>query len=127
MNAIGTGGVYRRCGCADPQTGRRLGVRCPRLTDPEHGSWYFAVQVHDGQPSPTRIRRGGYRTARQAAAARDQVLATVAGGRSARRVTIEQWLLCWLQALPGRVRRSTAAGNGIHVHRYLIRTSTATR
>jgi hypothetical protein len=63
-------------------TGKRLGGRCPRLEDPEHGSWYFAVQVHDGQPSPTRIRipRGGYRTARKAPAAREQVLATVATG-----------------------------------------------
>lgn len=121
MNADnGTTGVYRRCGCADPLTGKRLGGRCPGLVDPEHGSWYFAVQVHDDQPGPTRIRRGGYRTARKAAAAREEVLTTVADGGSARRVTVEQWLLRWLQALPGRVRRSTAAGYGIHVHRYLI-------
>lgn len=120
MNTNETGGVYRRCGCTDPLTGKRLGGRCPRLEDVEHGSWYFAVQVHDGQPSPTRIRRGGYRTARKAALARDEVLATVATGGSARRVTVEQWLLQWVQALPGRVRRSTAAGYGIHVHRYLI-------
>jgi hypothetical protein len=78
MNTDGAGGVYRRCGCTDPLTGKRLGGRCPRLEDLEHGSWYFAVQVHDGQPSPTRIRRGGYRTARKAAAARDEMLATVA-------------------------------------------------
>ncbi|MFC7279214.1 tyrosine-type recombinase/integrase [Paractinoplanes rhizophilus] len=121
MNTNETGGVYRRCGCTDPMTGKRLGGRCPRLEDdPEHGSWYFAVQIHDGQPSPTRIRRGGYRTARKAATARDEVLATVATGGSARRVTVEQWLLQWLQALPGRVCRSTAAGYGIHVNRYLI-------
>jgi hypothetical protein len=78
--------------------------------DPEHGSWYFAVQIQDGQPGPTRIRRDGYRTARKASAARDQLLATVATGGSARRVTVEQWLLRWLEALPRRVRRSTTAG-----------------
>jgi site-specific recombinase XerC len=121
MNADnGIAGVYRRCGCTDPLTGKRLGARCPRLEDPGHGSWYFAVQVHDGQPGPARIRRGGYRTARKAATARAEVLATVATGGSARRVTVEQWLLCWLRGLPGWVRRSTAAGYGIHVHRYLI-------
>lgn len=120
MKTDGTGGVYRRCGCADPVAGKRLGGRCPRLQDPEHGSWYFAVQAHDGQPSPTRIRRGGYRSSRKAAAARNQLLATVAGGGSARRGAVEQWLRRWLKALPGRVRRSTAAGYGIHVRRYLI-------
>src|SRR6478672_2798163 len=115
MNTAGIVGVYRRCGCADPVTGKRLGGRCPRLENPEHGSWYFAAQVQDGQPGPTRIRRGGHRTARKATAARNELLATVAAGGSARRVTVEQWLLRWLQALPGRVRRSTAAGYGIHV------------
>ena len=120
MNGDGTVGVYRRCGCADPRTGRRLGERCPRLSNPAHGSWYFSVQLSDAKPGPARFRRGGFRTARQAASARHQVLASEAAGASPRRVTVEQWLRRWLQSLPGRVRRSTAAGYGIHVHRYLI-------
>ena len=27
------GGVYRRCGCADPATGRQLGGNCPQQAD----------------------------------------------------------------------------------------------
>jgi integrase len=113
-------GVFRRCGCTDLTTGRRLGGRCPRLSDPAHGSWYFSVQLPRETPGPTRFRQGGFRTAKQATAARDQALASAVAGTSPRRVTVEQWLCRWLESLPGRVRRSTAAGYGIHVHRYLI-------
>jgi hypothetical protein len=37
--------VYKRCGCADKATGRQLPGSCPRLAEPGHGSWYYAVQV----------------------------------------------------------------------------------
>lgn len=120
MNGEEAVGVCRRCGCTDLATGRRLGGRCSRLSDPVHGSWYFSVQLPGETPGPTRFRQGGFRTARQAVAARDQVLASAVAGISPRRVTVEQWLCRWLESLPGRVRRSTAAGYGIHVHRYLI-------
>ena len=120
MNSEESVGVCRRCGCTDLATGRRLGGRCPRLSDPAHGSWYFSVQLPSETPGPTRFRQGGFRTARQAVAARDQVLASAAAGTSPRRITVEQWLCRWLETLPGRVRRSTAAGYGIDVHRYLI-------
>jgi integrase len=113
-------GVFRRCGCTDEATGRRLDKRCPRLVDPEHGSWYFSVQLPDEQSRRARCRRGGYRTARQAQSARAQTLASAESGTNPRRVTVEQWLRRWLLTLPDRVRRSTAAGYGIHVRRYLI-------
>jgi integrase len=120
MNSQEAVGVFRRCGCTDLTTGRRLGGRCPRLSDPTHGSWYFSVQLPSQKPGRTRFRQGGFRTARQAVTARDQVLASAVAGISPRQITVEQWLRRWLQSLPGRVRRSTAAGYGIHVHRYLI-------
>jgi putative drug exporter of the RND superfamily len=39
------GSVYRRCGCRDMNTGRLLGARCPGLSSPEHGSWYFSADL----------------------------------------------------------------------------------
>lgn len=59
-----TGSVCRRCGCRDLVTGRQLVASCPKLTDPEQGSWYLVVDL----PGPAdrcprhRIRRGGYPT-----------------------------------------------------------------
>jgi integrase len=119
-NAGDAAGIYRRCGCTDPATGRRLGARCGRLLDPTHGSWYFAVQIPAGQSDPLRVRRGGYAAARQAVTARNRLLAASAEGGSPRRVTVEQWLRRWLKALPGRVRPSTAAAYRNHVVHYLI-------
>ena len=37
--------VFTRCGGTDGKTGRQLAGRCPRLAEPGHGSWYYAVQV----------------------------------------------------------------------------------
>ncbi|WP_238447156.1 hypothetical protein [Micromonospora sp. 4G55] len=39
MNSEGT--IVKRCRCTDPATGRRRGSSCPRLSEREHGSWYF--------------------------------------------------------------------------------------
>jgi hypothetical protein len=36
------GRVYRRCACRD-SNGSQLGTRCPKLTNPRHGTWAFAV------------------------------------------------------------------------------------
>ncbi|MBB6545465.1 N-terminal phage integrase SAM-like domain-containing protein [Nonomuraea rubra] len=48
--------VYRRCGCADAVTGKRLGNRCARLANPVHGSGDFAVQVADVSGRRQRLR-----------------------------------------------------------------------
>jgi hypothetical protein len=37
--------VFKRCGCTDAGTGHQLAGSCPRLAEPGHGSWYYAVQV----------------------------------------------------------------------------------
>ncbi len=37
--------VFARCRCVDPDTGARLGRRCPQLGQPGHGSWYFAAEL----------------------------------------------------------------------------------
>src|SRR6266511_343561 len=113
-------GVYRRCGCTDWATGRRLGQGCPRLVDPAHGSWYFAVQVPTTGGRRRRLRRGGFRTATSAAAARDRVLADTAVGAAGQGWTVARWLQRWLPALPLQVRPSTAAGYRAHVEEHLI-------
>lgn len=48
--------VYRRCGCVDSAAGKRYGSRCPRLADPEHGSWYFAAPARQGSLTGWRGR-----------------------------------------------------------------------
>lgn len=115
MTTSKTAGVYRRCGCID-QSGRRRGRRCPRLCDPTHGSWYFAVQVtRSGRR--IRVRRGGYPTAHAARTARDAVLVTGDAGHG---WTVAGWLRHWLSTLPGQVRPSTLVGYRRHVYQYLI-------
>jgi integrase len=113
------GNVYQRCGCTEPASRKRLGRRCPRLADPAHGSWYFAVQVPSVSRRRGRLRRGGFANARQAEAARDRVLtaATEPGGR---RWTVTRWLRHWLSTLSLQVRPSTAAGYRAHVEDHLI-------
>ena len=69
------GRVYRRCGCRD-QRRKQYGTRCSQLTtDPDHGSWTFAVDL----PSPTHhtrhtIRRAGFPTREAARAALRRLL-----------------------------------------------------
>jgi hypothetical protein len=46
------GGVFRRCGCRHPQTGRSLDSTCPRLPERGHGSWYFDCPVVDHARAP---------------------------------------------------------------------------
>lgn len=116
-----TEGVYRRCGCTDPVKGRRYGGRCPRLADPRHGSWYFAVQILTAGGQHRRVRRGGYRTAALAAAARDRMLAASSSiGVVGYGWTVARWLRHWLTKLPLQVRPSTVAAYRAHVERYLI-------
>jgi hypothetical protein len=58
------GSIYRRCGCREAASGRQFGPRRPKLDDPDHGTWYLAVDV-PGFPDGClrhRVRRGGYPT-----------------------------------------------------------------
>ncbi|GAA0665968.1 hypothetical protein GCM10010193_16800 [Kitasatospora atroaurantiaca] len=92
-----TGSVYRRCGCRDQQH-KQFGAHCPRLaTDPDHGTWTFAVDL----PSPGRrrtLRRGGFATADAARAALRRVLDAQDGGYSADpNQTVADYLTAWLQ------------------------------
>ncbi|CAO5240347.1 site-specific integrase [Frankia sp. AgKG'84/4] len=70
MNGI----VFKRCGCTDPVTGKRLNGTCPKLRrkdgktwSPSHGTWYYAVDLPPG-PDGTRNhrRRGGFTSSAEA-------------------------------------------------------------
>jgi integrase len=92
------GRIYRRCGCRDQQ-GRQLGASCPQLTtEPDHGTWTFAVDL----PSPTHrrgtIRRGGFPTEERATTALHRLLEGEHGGFDADpNQTLADYLTTWLK------------------------------
>jgi integrase len=111
--------VFKRCGCTDGKTGRQLAGRCPRLAEPRHGSWYYAVQVTTVGGSKARYRRGGFAT-RDAAAARQAILDAPADEAAAGAWTVARWLRYWLAQAEPHLRPSTAHGYRDHIDRYLI-------
>ncbi len=121
MNTMATGRTFRRCGCRDRQVGRRLGARCPRLDDPEHGSWYLCLELgvgSDGQRC--RLRCGGYPSqtaARQALA--ELGAASGRGPRGQAGWTTGRWLARWLAGKDG-LRPSSARSYRGHVRLYLV-------
>jgi hypothetical protein len=112
--------VFKRCGCADPDTGRQLAGRCPHLADPAHGSWYYTVQVTTVGGRKARYRRGGFATREAAAAARQAILDGPADQAAAGAWTVARWLRYWLAQAGPHLRPSTAHGYRDHIDRYLI-------
>lgn len=95
----GRGRVYRRCGCRDPHR-HQLGARCPHLlTNSEHGTWTFAVDVPSPARRRTTIRRGGFVDHDAAETALHQFLEGEAGGFDADpNQTVADYLHSWLAA-----------------------------
>jgi hypothetical protein len=85
------GVIFKRCGCRDT-TGRRREQRCPRLTEQQHGSWYFHCSATNLLGRPERVRRGGFASQSAARRARDEWLASTEGERTARSWTVKRWL-----------------------------------
>ncbi|MGH3193874.1 MAG: hypothetical protein ACRDOL_42785 [Streptosporangiaceae bacterium] len=103
------GRVYRRCGCADPATGRPLGIRCPRLARRGHGTSYLTLELPpDPDGRRRRIRRGGYPTRHAARQALGQLRTPGPVGSTA--ITTGQWLGHWLARMhpPGAAREPDA-------------------
>jgi integrase len=112
--------VFKRCGCTNEKTGRQLAGRCPRLAEPRHGSWYYAVQVTTVGGRKARYRRGGFATRDAAAAARQAILDGPADEAAAGAWTVARWLRYWLAQAEPHLRPSTAHGYRDHIDRYLI-------
>ncbi|MGI5204741.1 tyrosine-type recombinase/integrase [Spirillospora sp. CA-108201] len=110
----GAGGVYRRCGCEDPASGRAVGGRCPRLAmERSHGSWYLRLELGSGPGGiRRRVRRGGFPTRKAA----EEELRRLRGPTGSP-LTVAEWLGRWLANHPGAA--STVAGYADHVERYL--------
>jgi hypothetical protein len=110
------GSTYKRCGCRDPLTGRRLDTTCPLLRWNDHGRWYFYIALPPINGQRRRVRRGGFDTACEAAEAMQRRLDDAGSGKStvasgaATIDTIRQYLATAIapQKTPGtrlRVRR----------------------
>ncbi len=112
--------VFKRCGCTDEVTGRQLAGHCPRLAEPGHGSWYYAVQVTTVGGRKARYRQGGFGTREDAAAARQAILDGPADQAAAGAWTVARWLRYWLAQAEPHLRPSTLHGYRDHINRYLI-------
>ena len=112
--------VFKRCGCTDKKTERQLAGHCPHLTEPGHGSWYYAVQVTTVGGRKARYRRGGFATREAAVAARQAILDGPADQAAAGAWTVARWLRYWLTLAEPYLRPSTLHGYRDHIDRYLI-------
>ncbi|MFB9623214.1 site-specific integrase [Nonomuraea helvata] len=112
--------VYRRCGCANAATGKRLGNRCARLAESAHGSWYFAVQVTDVSGQRQRLRRGGFPTAEAARQAARDLAQSLEAAPVSGFCTVAQWLRYWLSVVKQRIRPTTYKAYRDHVRLFLI-------
>ncbi|MEE2038917.1 tyrosine-type recombinase/integrase [Nocardiopsis sp. CT-R113] len=76
------GRVFKRCGCRDENSGRALGVRCPKLRrqggafNPRHGDWGYQLELPRTTEGKRRqARRTGLETQEQAWEALDHLKA----------------------------------------------------
>ncbi|MEW2353019.1 Arm DNA-binding domain-containing protein [Spirillospora sp. NPDC029432] len=88
------GGVYRRCGCIDPQSGSPWGSACPKLSHGgRHGSWYIGLELPPGPDGRRRrVRRGGFPTRKAAEEALAQLRMPGHGETGPGMVTVGEWL-----------------------------------
>lgn len=112
------GVVFKRCGCRDRQSGRRLEAACSRLRERAHGSWYFHCSVPT-MVGTERVRRGGFPSRQAAVAARDELWAQSAEDVTAEVWTVGRWLRWWLGTRVS-LRPSTLRSYTDHVERHLI-------
>jgi integrase len=107
----------KRCGCRDPETGRKLGSACPKLRQRHHGSYEAELRI-DTSDGRKKLHRSGF----ESATARDEFEGQVRelvrlAGDDATRAKIGD--LIWSAShrggqLPGAgtVRRRLALGAG---------------
>ncbi|WP_328764339.1 tyrosine-type recombinase/integrase [Streptomyces sp. NBC_00272] len=118
---VGRGRVYRRCGCRDPHR-HQLGAHCPHLvTNSEHGTWTFAVDVPSPARRRTTIRRGGFVDHDAAETALHQFLEGEADGFNADpNQSVADYLTAWLAAKALVLKPTTMARYRDYVHNDLV-------
>ncbi|HZO68693.1 MAG TPA: tyrosine-type recombinase/integrase [Kribbellaceae bacterium] len=114
-----TDGVFKRCGCKDTLTGRRLDRACPRLAERGHGSWYFRCSASNALGGRERVRHGGYQSRAAAVRAREEWLARTVEERTAGSWTLERWLRYWLSAHTA-IRPTTRSSHTGYIEQFLI-------
>ncbi len=92
---LGSGSVFKRCGCRVGGTSRKLGSTCPRLRSRGHGSWYFSLES-DQPGGRSRVRRGGFASREAARAALHRARGDAPGTGGPLVLTVGAWLQHWL-------------------------------
>lgn len=101
------GRVYRRCGCRDADR-RQLGAKCPRLAQPEHGTWGFAVDIPSLDRRRRTVRRGGFENAWTAEATLRRYLEGRRLGFDADpNETVAAYLTKWLKTMESVLKPTT--------------------
>lgn len=111
------GRIYRRCGCRDTLH-HQLGAHCPHLlTDGDHGTWTFAVDVPTPRRHRTTVRRGGFDNHDAAETALRRFLEGEAGGFNADpNQSVDDYLTAWLAAKALVLKPTTMARYRDYVH-----------
>jgi integrase len=100
------GTTFRRCGCRDPQTGKKYGEgKCPQLNskkraDRDHGSWWARYDAPRGADGARRQPKlGPFATEQEAQNALTDELARLGNGGQVldRKLTVSQYLPIWLK------------------------------
>ncbi|MCY0940515.1 tyrosine-type recombinase/integrase [Streptomyces antarcticus] len=115
------GRIYRRCGCRDTLR-HQLGAHCPHLlTNGDHGTWTFAVDVPAPRHRRTTVRRGGFDSHDAAKGALRRFLEGEAGGFNADpNQSVADYLTAWLAAKALVLKPTTMARYRDYVHNDLV-------
>lgn len=117
-----TGRTYRACGCRDPLSKKVIGATCERLkTDGKHGTWYYAVSLPKANGASKKLRKGGYKSEREAKKAlRDVTDKIETGVRVDGKETVEQWLTSWHKSRRNDLAPRTWYQYGHHITKTLV-------
>ncbi|MFY1597058.1 hypothetical protein [Micromonospora sp. WMMD737] len=100
-------------------TTRRLGNACIKLSQPDHGSWYFQCSTRNLLGQVERIRKGGYPSEKAARRARDELLALSREEQAGQSWTVARWLRYWLTT-KARIRPTTKMHYTRDIENFLI-------
>ncbi|TQS42777.1 tyrosine-type recombinase/integrase [Cryptosporangium phraense] len=113
------GVVFKACACSDGTRQVRRNRTCSRLSERGHGSWHLDCRVPDLAGGTRQVRRGGFRSAVAARAARAELLGQSPQRHAAATWTLAQWLRYWLTTRTS-IRPTTRRSYTEHCEQYLI-------